>query len=181
MFELYIERIAMAGRIDDTLYIERIKPVLTDKYVKELYRDVFKVFPELEEIETDLNEAFKHIKFYGNYTKMKAVNNSSRDIYEGKQLPFRPDEEAFGRLTSYFKFFEIFFEGEYVKEIFLNPANNDKVPERTRYNAGLSIKPLGNLDITFEVKNITDNQVFDLRNYPLPGISYYFTLTYEFP
>lgn len=64
MFELYIEGIAMTGRVRDTLYIQRFKPLVLDRYVKELYRDVLKKFPDLEKAENQLNEAFKHVKFY---------------------------------------------------------------------------------------------------------------------
>ncbi|MBU1627791.1 TonB-dependent receptor, partial [bacterium] len=124
---------------------------------------------------------FKHIKFSGNYTILNAINTTSQKNLEGNKLPFRPKEEGTGRLTTYFDKFEIFLEGEFMREVFLNPANNDKVPERTVYNAGLSVKPWKTLEVAFEVKNFTDNRVYDMRNYPLPGINYYLSVILNYP
>ena len=123
---------------------------------------------------------FKHIRFSGNFTKLKAVNTTQDKTLEGNFLPFRPEKEAFGRLTAYFEKFSIFFETEFVQQIYLNPANNDSVPERTVFNSGFSIKPWEYIEFAFEVKNFTDNRIFDMRNYPLPGISYHLSLILSF-
>jgi iron complex outermembrane recepter protein len=124
---------------------------------------------------------FKHFKFLGNYTFMNAVNTTSEKNLENNKLPFRPKEEGIGRLTTYFEKFEVFCEADFMREVFLNPANNDKVPERTIYNAGFSIKPLKLLEVAFEVKNFTDNRVFDMRNFPLPGINYSLSIKICYP
>jgi len=123
----------------------------------------------------------QHFKFYGHYTYLNAVNKTQQGDLEGNKLPFRPEEEARGRITLFFKNLEVFLEAEFMREVFLNPANNDKVPQRTTYNSGLSLKPFDFLQLTFEVKNFTDNSVFDMRKYPLPGISWYLSFILRYP
>ena len=40
--------------------------------------------------------------------------------------------------------------------------------------------PIKNLSLTFEVKNIGNEQVSDVMGYPLPGISFFGTISYKY-
>ena len=60
------------------------------------------------------------------------------------------------------------------------PNNEDPSRIRRLHTAGFTV-PVGRLplDLTFEVKNITDEQVEDVMGYPLPGRSVYGTASFN--
>jgi outer membrane receptor protein involved in Fe transport len=62
----------------------------------------------------------------------------------------------------------------------LDQANIRLVDERNIHNAGISIYPVEFATFTFEVRNIADEQVSDVLGFPLPGRSYFGTVSLEF-
>ncbi|MEA3494732.1 MAG: hypothetical protein U9R42_01720 [Bacteroidota bacterium] len=64
VFEVFIERIARAGSVNDSLYFQRMENFIFDKYSQELYQDVHKMYDDISWLEDDVTEAFKHIKYY---------------------------------------------------------------------------------------------------------------------
>lgn len=65
-FDFYTNQIMRFGQISDSLTptMIDINRFLTNDYVRGLYDSVQLTYPNLEKIESELNDAFKHFKFY---------------------------------------------------------------------------------------------------------------------
>jgi iron complex outermembrane receptor protein len=123
---------------------------------------------------------FNHFAFSGNYTYQDAKNTGDIPFLKGNRLPGIPENELFLRPELFNRWAKIFYEYNYLSDNFLDQANIRKVDERNIHNAGISIYPLKFTTLTFEVKNIGDEQVADVLGFPLPGRSYFGTLLFEF-
>ena len=76
---------------------------------------------------------------------------------------------------------KLVYELDYIAQNFLDRANAFEVDNRILHNLSLTLTPLGKrLKLTFEVKNIGDNQIQDFRGFPLPGRSFFGTLEGRF-
>jgi len=74
----------------------------------------------------------------------------------------------------------IFYAFSHESRHFLDRANLRSVPERTVHNLGGDSKLPYDMALSWEVGNLTNNQVADLWGYPLPGRTYSLSLRYEF-
>jgi outer membrane receptor protein involved in Fe transport len=74
----------------------------------------------------------------------------------------------------------LFWEYSYLAQNYLDRANFFKVENRSVHNMGLKVFPNKSTTLTFEVKNIGDEQVADVRGYPLPGRFFVGTAVFEF-
>ena len=52
------------------------------------------------------------------------------------------------------------------------------MPVRALYNFGGTVPLVGGIFLSWELRNLTDNQVADLWGYPLPGRSYGLSMQY---
>ncbi|WP_061224901.1 TonB-dependent receptor plug domain-containing protein [Leptospira weilii] len=142
------------------------------------------------------------IKFLFNYTYQDAINTSSSVYLRGKILPLRSRHEFASTLSWKGKKLEIGIELLYIGAVFRDRTNEyiNYIPERQIWNyfftwvldsqSGESAKnSLGDLKesvpskevlLTFEAKNFTDRRISDLIGYPLPGRSWYVTLSMRF-
>lgn len=66
----YMGRMLEVGRTTDTSYYKSLRTVLDNKDYKELQSSVQSTFPDLNQTENDLNDAFKHILYYYPQQKM---------------------------------------------------------------------------------------------------------------
>ncbi len=123
---------------------------------------------------------FDHFSFSGNYTYQDTENKSDIPFLKGNRLPGRPEHEFFIRPEVFNRWAKIFYEYNYLSNNFLDQANIRKVDSRKIHNAGISIYPFKFATLTFEVKNIDDEQVSDVLGFPLPGRSYFGTVLFEF-
>ncbi len=113
----------------------------------------------------------------GNYTFQEAVNRSPIPHLKGKILPNRPKTELSAKVEFLLGWGRIYYEHNFEGDNFLDQANlRPVIKARTVVNLGISIRLFGHLKSTFEVKNISDNQIADIVGYPLPGRSYFITL-----
>ena len=112
-----------------------------------------------------------------NYTYQKTEDRSALPHYNGNQLPNRPENDLFIKAERSYDRFKAFYGVNYTDRIFLDRANFKKISARTIHSAGVSARlPVVNAEATFEIKNMTDDQLSDALGYPLPGRSYFFTL-----
>jgi iron complex outermembrane receptor protein len=118
----------------------------------------------------------------GNLTLQKAEDRSDDAFYHGRQLPFLPDVEGFVRLAQANGPWRPWIEIAAVGANYRDRANTElnKAPARTLWNVGLArdLKPswLGSaavVTLLAEVKNMTDNRVYDVEGFPLPGRSWH--------
>jgi outer membrane cobalamin receptor len=121
-----------------------------------------------------------HFGLSGNYAYQDAKNTSDIPYLNGKKLPGIPENEFFLRPEFFNRWIRIFYEYNFLSENYLDQVNIRKVDERTIHNAGISFYPFKFTTLTFEVKNIGDEQVSDVLGFPLPGRSYFGTVLFEF-
>ncbi len=115
----------------------------------------------------------------GNYTYQHTENTSEIPYYRGNQLPGRPAHELFNRVEVRWRILEAFHEFSWTAQNYLDAANFEKAESRQIHNVGLRVRPRPWLSVTAEAKNLTDEQVVDALGFPLPGRSYYVTVSAE--
>ncbi len=138
------------------------------------------------------------IKFLFNYTYQEAINTSSSPYLHGKILPLRPRHEFSSTFSWKGKKLETGIELLYIGAVFRDRTNEyiNYIPERQIWNYfftwviyseskdsdlnGNSKEITREVLLTFEVKNFTDKRISDLIGYPLPGRSWYTTLSMRF-
>lgn len=124
--------------------------------------------------------AFGHLRVYGNYTFQDA-KDASDTFSRGNQLPGRPRHELHQGIEWFAGLGKLSYELDYISQNFLDRANLRPVNNRLLHNISLTLTPLGkHLKLTFEAKNLTDNQVGDFRGFPLPGRSFFGTVEGRF-
>jgi iron complex outermembrane receptor protein len=118
----------------------------------------------------------------GNLTYQIAEDRGGLDdTYEGNKLPFLPDTEARALVKwnpgSWLGWCEVVYMGPNYRDRSNTELN--KAPERTLLNLGLrwDIHPSwlgadGVLSLSAETVNLTDNAVYDVEGFPLPGRSW---------
>jgi outer membrane cobalamin receptor len=135
-------------------------------------------------IELELNAMLPGQLFLaGNLTLQRAEDlGGTNPIYEGNKLPFLPDTEARARLKRPVAKWTPWLEVAYMGSNYRDRANTElnKAPERTLLNLGLArdwypewLGPAGVMSIVAEAVNLTDNTVYDVEGFPLPGRSWH--------
>ncbi len=147
------------------------------------------------EVQTDLTENWY---VYANYTNQSLVDkqetlagtNGTPNPTHDHDLPNVPNQYAnFGieykilGLFMYDSLFKIFWESNWVDEYYygweLSRYQNRKIDAQFTHTAGVEYSFMDDMWILgFEVRNLTDEEVVDVFNYPLPGIQYRFNLRY---
>jgi iron complex outermembrane receptor protein len=124
--------------------------------------------------------ALGHVRLYGNYTFQDA-EDTSNTARRGNVLPGRPRHELHQAFELFAPLGKLVYELDYIAKNFLDRANAFVVDSRALHNLRVTVLPFGKtLKLTFEAKNITDNQVEDFRGFPLPGRSFFGTVEGRF-
>ncbi len=132
--------------------------------------------------------AYDAVRFYGNYAYQEAINQSDVSFLKGKYLPLRPLHELNVGFRLYNDILEGGLEANYTGAVYRERTNDPASYQAGRwvYNASLAWTILGGkkdddeLKAGLEVKNILDERIADVINFPLPGRSVYATLSYRF-
>ena len=109
----------------------------------------------------------------GAYTLTYAIDETQHANRQDRQIPGRPRHVAFGRLEGAADIFRPFVEYYYVSGNFITAANTKLLPDRRLWNAGLVIAPSADYRLSWEMKNVLDEQAVDVRGFPLPGRAVY--------
>jgi iron complex outermembrane receptor protein len=133
-----------------------------------------------------------------NYTHQDAIDDSDVPYLHGNQLPGRPRHELYARVelewsagrplpgvTALAPFTpRVFFDANLIGDNYLNRANTKQVGSRTLLGTGLSFglprRILDPLRVSFEVRNLTDDQTRDVLGFPLPGRVFSGTVSWGF-
>lgn len=130
-----------------------------------------------------------------NYTYQDAVDDSDVAFRTGLKLPGRPAHEAYVRLEASWRrdrplpvgawaarFWpgRAWVDANIIADNFLDTANTELVPRRDLFGVGVEVRPLEKLRVGFEVRNLTDDQTRDAADFPLPGRSFYGTVSWGF-
>jgi outer membrane cobalamin receptor len=120
----------------------------------------------------------ERVDLNGNLTTQKVTDRGDDPAYRDKRLPFLPDLEAHARLNLRLADWRPWFEMTHQGANYRDRANTslDRAPARTLLNFGCArdwhpawLGPAGVLTILGEVVNLTDNAVYDVAGFPLPG------------
>jgi iron complex outermembrane receptor protein len=142
------------------------------------------------------------LRAQANYTYLFTRNDSRSAHTKGKQLPGRPEHEAFTRISGGYPFDvagtaiepRFFYSFEFIAGNYLDPSGRRLVPARALHGAGLEASIHGWLRMSFEVRNLLDRRVTawspvaantetlrvplsDFIGYPLPGRSFWVSLS----
>lgn len=116
--------------------------------------------------------ALGHLGLELNYTYQDSEDLSG-DFTDGNQLPLRPANELFARATAYDDWGSVYYEYAYISSDPTSIGNFITVPSRSIHTVGATFRPLDWLEVAFEAANITDADIRDLGDFPLPGLSFF--------
>jgi len=116
--------------------------------------------------------ALRHTELQLNYTYQDSEDLSG-GFADGKQLPLRPADELFVRAETFNDLGRVYYEFTYVSSNPTTPGNFVVVPSRAIHTVGAALQPLAWLEVRFEAANITNADVRDLGDFPLPGLSFF--------
>lgn len=116
--------------------------------------------------------AFRHLGLELNYTYQQSEDLSG-DFTDGNQLPLRPENELFVRTEAFDDWGTVYYEYTYISSDPTSVGNFITVPSRSIHTVGAAVRPLDWLEITFEAANITNADIRDLGDFPLPGLSFF--------
>ncbi len=121
----------------------------------------------------------------GNITWQHARDRGNNPTYSGKALPYLSDTEIQLRMNGSFSSWQPWVEAAWQSSFYRDRLNSDLslAPEQFEMNLGLRIQrypawlgPAGLLEISVEAINITNNTVYDMEEYPLPGRRFHVSL-----
>lgn len=121
-------------------------------------------------------EFFQHALLATSYTFQAAKDQATNP---GNYLPGRPEHEVNTRVEGWIKRVRLFTTIQWLDDNFLDPLNTRVVQDRILLNSGVTVEPLNKLFISFEAKNLTNDRVFDVVGFPLPGRSFFGRVTYD--
>jgi outer membrane receptor protein involved in Fe transport len=114
----------------------------------------------------------RHVGLEINYTHQDS-ENLSEDSPEGNQLPLRPADELFVRPRLYNEWGSVYYEYTYLSDNPTDADNFEIVPSRSISSVGCTFQPLPWLSARFEANNITNADIRDLGDFPLPGLAFF--------
>ncbi|MCB1185308.1 TonB-dependent receptor, partial [bacterium] len=109
---------------------------------------------------------------------MQRVTEEDSPTYDGKRVPFLPDVEAHARLSGRFGAWRPWAGLAHLGDNYRDRYNTEagRAPARTLVNLGCArdwrpdlLGPAGLVTVQAEVINLTDDAVYDVDGYPLPG------------
>jgi iron complex outermembrane receptor protein len=131
----------------------------------------------LQGIETAFSISVRGFSVSANWTYQYTEDRSPAPYWNGNQLPGRPPHEVFTRTQFAAKRWRLFHEYEFISANFLDRFNRQEIGARHLHNAGAGLFLLPRrLELTGEIRNLTDNRVHDVAAYPLPGRALAITL-----
>ncbi|NKB65615.1 MAG: TonB-dependent receptor [Candidatus Latescibacteria bacterium] len=115
-----------------------------------------------------------------NYVYQRAENRAPFAFEKGRDLPNAPRHRFNARLALKGPGSGLHYEFSRESRHFLDRANLRPIATRTIHTMGGRTNSLGGLALSWEIRNLTANQVADLWGYPLPGRAYFLALNYQF-
>lgn len=123
----------------------------------------------------------RQLRVAANYTHLDAKDTSDIPYYAGNQLPSRPRHEAGASATYARGVWRLTYELRLIGANFLDRANRQEASRRDLHNVVVGLEtPVPGVTLSFEARNLADDHVTDVAGYPLPGRSFYMTLSYRY-
>lgn len=136
----------------------------------------------IDGVETVARATFlDRITVAANYTWQRA-RDTSGTVTDGKYLPGRPKHELAAQLIWRERWCDevsttLTGEYRYMSDMFLDTQNLLKVTNRSIVTAGLALTLFDHVTTSFTARNITNDRTVDTIGYPLPGRSYWGSIT----
>lgn len=120
------------------------------------------------------------IELTGNYTRTRAIDTSGDPLRSGMPIVGQPSSEIFTELRWRPAPWEIFVNWERRGVSPVTASGSRFLPSDESVGIGIGYDFDSGISMMFEVKNLLDNDISDIRGFPLPGRSYFITLNGEF-
>ena len=114
----------------------------------------------------------------GSYALLDGRDTGPIPYYNGNRLAGRPVHQASGRIDIARAHWKAGYELHYIGSNYLDRANMTEAPARTIHNAMIEISSRG-FSISLEGRNLGDDRISDVNGFPLPGRSFYTTVSYS--
>ena len=117
--------------------------------------------------------ALRHLDLTTNYTLQQTADLAFANNPYGDQLPLRPNDELFTQVDLFNDWGRLYYQYTYISSNPTVPSNFIIVPSRSIHTLGFVATPVAWLAIKFEAANITNADIRDLGDFPLPGLSFF--------
>ena len=120
----------------------------------------------------------RSIRLSGSYTYLDHRDTGPIPYYNGNRLAAQPVHQALGRVEVVRTRWRVEYELNYIGANYLDLANMIEVPAREIHNLLLEFSvPRRGITLSLEGRNLGDNQIGDVNGFPLPGRSFYSTIS----
>ncbi len=134
---------------------------------------------DLTGVEIALKKQIENITLSANYTWLNARNRGDDAASKNKQLPSRPEHELFAQIATAFEPVKLECDYHYASGNYVTFANTVELKPRSRVDLRLKWNR-DDWTIAGEIRNLFNNDMLDIRGFPLPARSFYLTLSHEF-
>jgi iron complex outermembrane receptor protein len=119
------------------------------------------------------------LELRASYTRTRAVDTSGDPLRHGRPLVGRPSSETFCELKWRDAPWEAFLNWQRQGSSPLTPSGTRSLPAYDLMGAGVGYDLGDGMTLVLEGKNIFDETLTDVRGFPLPGRSWFLTLSGE--
>ncbi|MCK4549779.1 MAG: TonB-dependent receptor, partial [Candidatus Krumholzibacteria bacterium] len=114
-----------------------------------------------------------------NYTRLDSRDTSPIPYYNGNELPGRPRNEASLSTELFRRCWSVTWEFHYMGSNYLDRANLAPSGERMIHDLILVLRsPAHGISLSFEGHNLSDQRIYDVSGFPLPGRTLFATIGY---
>jgi vitamin B12 transporter len=114
-------------------------------------------------------------EFQANYTRTNAVDTSGDPSRQGKRMVGQPSSDIYSELRFRCSPWDAFATWEYRGSSPLTPSNSRMLPSYNVSGMGVGYDLSSDQSLTFEIRNLFDESISDVRGFPLPGRSIFLT------
>ena len=122
----------------------------------------------------------RELELRASYTRTRAVDISGDPTHAGMPLVGQPSSEIFTELRWHRNNWEAFCNWERRGVIPVTPSGTRFLAPDESMGIGLGYDFNSGTSLMFEIKNLLDNHLTDVRGFPLPGRAYFLTVKGEF-
>ncbi len=114
-----------------------------------------------------------------NYTRLDSRDTSPIPYYNGNELPGRPRNEASLSTELFRRRWSVTWEFHYMGSNYLDRANLAPSGERKIHDLILVLRsPAHGISLSLEGRNLSDQRIYDVSGFPLPGRTLFATIGY---
>ena len=113
------------------------------------------------------------------YTYLKAIDKTGKPNQDGNQLVGRPKHKLDLSCDFCFNKGKIFLDFGLLSGNYLTQANTKLLPRRASIDLGAVFEIKRNISFGVDIKNILNRYDYDIRGFPLPGRTFFTTLSFN--